>query len=551
MKDIWEERLFAYCYALASIRADPADHFTLASRFAKSAIGRDIDQNTYNKLKKVLDLLNLPPWKISNGNPNERFNVQPTLNNIHTDFVHPLSGIHSKIENRINLDSDIEKSIVSIVSRFKTSQSRFLAIWRLLPETFAKTYPDSAHLPSDWRLPDHTIWQQAQINSGVCSAFTSASGPALFSFSFGPVQSFIEAARSVRDLWSGSTILSWLSFQAMIPVIENYGPSSVIFPSLRGVPLVDLWLESHDILKNSHFKLNAQICQISCLPNRFIAIVPFDESESLTQKCKESFQDGWDSLTKYVHDHINHKCKKGWPNWDQYWGNQTTDFFDAHYAVLPYHDCNETIGALLFSNNDNHLSSSRFHTICENWPSSGDHKSYYYFNKSWPVLIEMISRLIETKRNLRNIPQGINASDDGMIPQKCSLIGTQEQMGPGNFLESRKFWDAMYSETQDDRVRIREGERFGAIALTKRFASPFLEREMGLSNSSPRFPDTATIAAQEWLEKSDMDWKKLPRWSGQWLHQGNQILDDIPTDVKEKIRIAKSDQSLPPPIMLF
>ena len=46
-------------------------------------------------------------------------------------------------------------------------------------------------------------------------------------------RSFIESARSVRDLWSGSMILSWLTFQAMLPVVEQLGPTAVIYPLLR------------------------------------------------------------------------------------------------------------------------------------------------------------------------------------------------------------------------------------------------------------------------------------------------------------------------------
>jgi len=47
---------------------------------------------------------------------------------------------------------------------------------------------------------------------------SSSSGDAdkaFLAFSLGPVQSFIESAVSLRDLWSGSYILSWLTWHAM------------------------------------------------------------------------------------------------------------------------------------------------------------------------------------------------------------------------------------------------------------------------------------------------------------------------------------------------
>ena len=44
---------------------------------------------------------------------------------------------------------------------------------------------------------------------------------AMLSFKIGPVQPFIEAARTLRDLWSGSYLLSWLTAHAMTALFEN------------------------------------------------------------------------------------------------------------------------------------------------------------------------------------------------------------------------------------------------------------------------------------------------------------------------------------------
>ena len=40
---------------------------------------------------------------------------------------------------------------------------------------------------------------------------------AFLAFSLGPVQTFIAAARTVRDLWTGSYVLAWLTWQAICP----------------------------------------------------------------------------------------------------------------------------------------------------------------------------------------------------------------------------------------------------------------------------------------------------------------------------------------------
>src|SRR5436309_13346369 len=63
---------------------------------------------------------------------------------------------------------------------------------------------------------------------------------AFVSFFLGPVQSFIEAARSVRDLWTGSYLLSYLTFQAMRPILkrDDLNPEQAfVFPVVADLPL--------------------------------------------------------------------------------------------------------------------------------------------------------------------------------------------------------------------------------------------------------------------------------------------------------------------------
>src|SRR6202035_1604331 len=88
---------------------------------------------------------------------------------------------------------------------------------------------------------DHTIWHHLDAAMG-CRGSTGQGGVALLTFALGPVQPFIAAARTVRDLWTGSYLLSWLTFAAMRPVLEECGPAAVLSPALRGNPLMDRWL---------------------------------------------------------------------------------------------------------------------------------------------------------------------------------------------------------------------------------------------------------------------------------------------------------------------
>ena len=78
--------------------------------------------------------------------------------------------------------------------------------------------------------------------AGCAASDDPAGAPkaAFLKFQLGPVQDFIAAARSIRDLWSGSYLLSWLMAAGMKALSAEVGPDAVIFPNLRGQPLFDL-----------------------------------------------------------------------------------------------------------------------------------------------------------------------------------------------------------------------------------------------------------------------------------------------------------------------
>lgn len=185
-------------------------------------------------------------------------------------------------------------------------EKRFLALWRRLPDKLAAEHPEYARLPADTRIPDHTIWNHLDITAGLQAAeVETTTGAAFLSFSLGPVQSFISAARTVRDLWSGSMILSHLAFQAMLPVIKRCGPTALIYPALRGVPALDLWLLRQKGFSDALLDEPEAARKLApCLPNRFLAVVPYGPggqvAQSLAEDCRKAVEDGWQRMADAV-----------------------------------------------------------------------------------------------------------------------------------------------------------------------------------------------------------------------------------------------------------
>lgn len=177
-----------------------------------------------------------------------------------------------------------------------------LAFWRFGPElsvTDADTEDNDKLgklweiLPADTRIPDHSIWDHLDLTSAFAGAFAAdpQGDVALLSLSIGPVQPFIAAARTTSDLWAGSHLLSRLAWEAMRPVCEQLGPDAILFPRLRGIPQVDLWLRDQMEIPGDLFEscdwnkggTDANPLFSAALPNRFVAVVPASQAKSIAE----------------------------------------------------------------------------------------------------------------------------------------------------------------------------------------------------------------------------------------------------------------------------
>lgn len=210
---------------------------------------------------------------------------------------HPLSGTKVQIVvpelTEKLLEEEKHRLLVCCnipASEGDKDRNRFFQIWRCWGEALSEFEPAFSRLPAETRNPDHTIWHHVDTTAAFQAATENGRQPAaLLAFALGPVQRFIEASRSVRDLWSSSMILSWLAFRSMLPVIEELGPTAVIYPSLRGNRLLDLWLRNHGGLNG--LKSDPTLQMTPCLPHRFLALVSWGEhgmeARDLARRCRE------------------------------------------------------------------------------------------------------------------------------------------------------------------------------------------------------------------------------------------------------------------------
>ena len=201
---------------------------------------------------------------------------------------------------------------------------------------------------ADPRLPDHTVWDHQDFSVALAAAFVAdpVGGPALLAVSLGPVQDFIADARSTSDLWAGSHLRSRLAWEAMQVVSDELGPETIVFPRLRGVPQVDLWLRDSgldarlfDGLEWAVKESDANPLFAAALPNRFTALVPACLARSIAEKITGAVRH-WvlchaDAAFRKLLNAAGITDQPGLPGHDQI-VKQLRGFPELHRAVVPF-----------------------------------------------------------------------------------------------------------------------------------------------------------------------------------------------------------------------
>lgn len=271
-------------------------------------------------------------------------------------LLHPLSGARVPLfehgGNANELAALAETHLKKVASGQPggeyAARSAALALWRFAPDTSGSVADAWRLLPSDARMPVSSLWDQLDLTAAFAGAmFDDADdNPALLSISFGPVQGFIEQSRSTSDLWAGSHLLSRIAWEGMRVVCERLGPEAVLFPRLRGIPQVDLWLRDEMGVKGhweslpwAKEKSDANPLFSAALPNRFLALVPASEAAVIADEVREAVR-GWvrDTATQMlrhvltkadVPDSPEHNC------WQQL-EEQLAEFPEVHWAAVPW-----------------------------------------------------------------------------------------------------------------------------------------------------------------------------------------------------------------------
>ena len=307
----WKAKLAAYLHDPPSKALDIRDHEERSDATFHCAGFLDREIGDYfrpaDHLAAAADRLPFPASRVSG--------LSCAFDGVRNTFLHPFAGtkmpFHAPFQSAakgIEGEQTVqpvltEETLRALPNDAERWRARFFAHWRLWPSHAAAKDYRLAFLPADTRIPDHTIWNHMQVVSalGSCRAGEKGLQPAFLKFQLGPVQEFIAAARSIRDLWSGSYLLSWLMAVGLKELSAEVGPDAVIFPNLRAQPLFDLhWREElwdqvaiGDRSAWESLKWEDQDLLTPNLPNVFLAVVPAARGEEMGRRVSAAIQAEW------------------------------------------------------------------------------------------------------------------------------------------------------------------------------------------------------------------------------------------------------------------
>ena len=427
-------------------------------------------------------------------------------------FKHPLGGSDlvfdskdvgiTKMAETLQKVQHYAQNLASIPEE-KRDWANFFLHWRRWPVDSAQSdggWP-LPFMPADTRIPDHPIWHHNSIASalqGCRNESTGALEPAFLLFQLGPVQEFIMQARSTRDLWSGSYLLSWLMAHAIKAVTDEIGPDHIVYPFLRAQPLFDL-LHRESLYEKvpyagpdgredtlwGRLKNHEREMLVPNLPNRFLAIVPAERTADLARAAE-----------KVVAAELKRMADASWSwlharqpmddKWRTRFNAQIAAFPQIAWQVLPWGtdpDAEVKDFEAIEPEAAHHLKEIR---KLDAWKNAGS---------VWSCLYAKIDRLLAARRNTRNTGAW-KTDEDQQGTLKDSFSGKEEIVG------DEDWWKALRRHPEL-KFHFRSDDRLGAINLVKRvWHKAYLEAKWKLKvRHAVAFESVPGIAAGTWKRK--------------------------------------------------
>ncbi|MCX7942869.1 MAG: type III-B CRISPR-associated protein Cas10/Cmr2 [Dictyoglomaceae bacterium] len=446
----------------------------------------------------------------------ERSLLPPNIQQKFNEIRHPLCNGVLKIEdlNEKEIFEKIEKIYIEIGSEITSwkDKNKFFFLWRNLQDKIWEKFRDEQWIkylslfPADTRVPDHSIWEHLKIASAI-EAYWDVENKLLFQnnsfflFTLGPVQNFISQARKTQDLYMGSFILSYLTFQAMEIIIDNFGPTNIIYPDLFRQPLMDLWIKKN-LFEPSKYDEN--LIQLPTIPNRFVAILPItnkEEIRKLANNMKEKIKNLISISMYYILNNLNINYQTIKDKID----SQISEFPEIYWVSLPWKIDTRDLTFEDLKSFFNFEKDSQKEWVEEKIWEFATKKGEYPPNIGlfYECLYSLLEKFMGARKNIRGFKQPL-IEEKG---RKCSVCGERDVVffrETQNKNKFTKFNKSIIDLTENNRISpkfLADGEGLCAICFLKRTFEIYLDKEVSKVFKDLSFPSTAEVASADFKEK--------------------------------------------------
>ena len=491
VEDRWTQKLTALLHDpphKAWVLGTRVSHGALARELQELALGRVASREEQERAERAdriaaaADRLNLPKG------------TEAYWTQVEAVLKHPLSGgkldLGRFAEDPRELQERVREIVEGLLKGEEEPEGRYLRLWRLLGDRLSHQLPKLGPLtlvsPADTRQPDHALLHHLTMTAAIADALPR---PAFLVFSVGPVQGFIAAARRTQDLWTGSWLLSYLAWRAMEALADEFGPDAIVYPSLRGQPLCDVWLIERKGVPVE--RPTAAALSLASLPNKFVALLPAEEAERAAERAERAVLEAWERLAEAVYSAV-----EGFAPVDamtrEIWASQISAHWELYWTILPWMGADRPRGkeqaeAVMARYEALLGPPEEFRRVYEALERSGQYDANW--GTVYSLLYDLADRAFNARKALRAFPP---AEERG---EKCTVCGQRAALR-ARALPAKDFWrEAAQRRAERNRYDLKpEGrERLCAVCAVKRFAhEEVLRREFDLHVG---FPSTSEVAA--------------------------------------------------------
>ena len=543
-QEFWKRKLLAFLHDPPCKPLDLYKHEEIAWQFCRGENISEDEKELFNSIKDADHMASAADrMSFKRGACSNKFTGKSGQT-----FKHPLCGTELIMDNLPTVGYAVEL-LQKAVGGVKAPEGDdywkniFFLYWRRWMENAAEADHATGEMfpyyPAETRLPDHSIWHHMNLASALQGCRNSDKGikPAFLLFTLGPVQSFIAQARSTRDLWSGSYMLSWLTAKAMKAIADINGPDSIIFPSLRGQAVFDvqyrdelyskimynddsLWKRMYNDGAKEAKESSAKKLLTPTLPNRFLALLPEDKARDAAKLAEKAVICELRRISEICFRKFTEAAGEKASSWKQRWEKQVDFFPKITWTVLPW-DKNVEEAMDKFEklpvntpDEDGITPAENLRRIIELSKTSGYHDDGSQLNigSAWAANYAIAEYCSSARRNTREFKQFVtDESQFGTL--KDALSGKEEIIGDEEFWNIQKeIRDEELGKNPKKLFRSNEGP-YGAVNIIKRlWVKEYLLKKLDIDEvifrKVVRYESVPEIAEQNILSEKEIKEKR-------------------------------------------